>query len=219
MDRFTPEAPTKQARLDYAVWYAKGVGAKSLCNGATGSYIDKCGNEDQTEAADAYLHYMNASGADRTIDYGKFLNTDSNGKKVRDLLIEDLKKHAEVIGFNRSSFQLTSEPYRVGGKDGLYPEPPLRSLYPATVNWQRAIGGHSVWVPADVQIDVDTSNRQCRIRHVAHITFHMEDMYNFNPGMADITTNIPDSENGRFQVVGLAKQYINRGTYSTVVAW
>lgn len=190
-----------------------------VCKPSTKDYIDECKHEDLTEALDAYVHYMKASGTERSIDYGKFLKTDPNGIKLHELIITDAKKHISIIGKNRTSFSVTSDSYPIGGKDSVYNEYNLRGYYPATVNWQRAIGGHALWISAEVNIDVDNSGNTCRLRHTAEITFHMEDMYNFNPGMADITTGIPDSENGRFQVVGLAKQYLNKGIYKTREVW
>jgi hypothetical protein len=219
LDAFKPESPTLADRKNYAIWYAKGTGAKALCNETIGPVLPKCGHENQTEAVDAYLHYMNASGADRIVDYGKYLNQDPNGMKLLGSIVADAKKHIEVIGYNRTKFQVTSEPYFVGGNDKKFPDPPLRSLYPATINWQRAIGAHPVWISAAVEIYIDSSGQSCRLAHAAEITFHMEDMYNFNPNMHDIATGIPDGENGRFQIVGLAKQYLNKGTYTTKVSW
>ena len=40
----------------------------------------------------------------------------------------------------------------------------------------------------------------------------MKDMYNFNPGAADIVTGTPDSANGRFEITGLANEYLNEST-------
>lgn len=49
-------------------------------------------------------------------------------------------------------------------------------------------------------------------RVILNITIYAEDMYNFNPKQKDISTGIPDSENGRFEVVGLGHEYINKTT-------
>jgi len=221
LDAYGPEAPTAQDRKNYAIWLAKGAIAQSLCRKDRLQYdvLDKCGHEDQTEAADAYMHYMKGNGRSRSIDYGKFLESDPSGQAARRLLLEDAKKHIEKIGRYRTQFSVTSEPYHIGGKDAVFPDPPLSYQYPQTINWQRAIGGHVVWISADVQIDVDNSGHECRLRYSADLTMHMEDMYNFNPKMKDVSTGIPDSENGRFQIVGLAHQYLTTGTYRTRIVW
>lgn len=219
LDKYSPESPKPKDLMNYSIWYAKAKLAAGLCTPSLGKHVDDCKGEDLTEAVGAYLHYMGNTGEERIIDYGKFLKSDPNGIKLREFILNDAKKNIEVIGRNRTSFSVTSDPYPIGGKDSLYNEHNLAVFYPATVNWQRAIGGHALWVSADVNIDIENTSNACRLRHVAEIVFHMEDMYNFNPGMKDIATGIPDEENGRFQVVGLAKQYLNTGTYKTKEVW
>jgi hypothetical protein len=39
------------------------------------------------------------------------------------------------------------------------------------------------------------------------MTRYVKDMYNFNPGVADIATGIPNSANRIFEITGLAKEY------------
>lgn len=51
------------------------------------------------------------------------------------------------------------------------------------------------------------------------MTLHAEDRYNFNPGAKDITTGIPDSDNGIFEVTGLAKQYTQTATLRRIIEW
>lgn len=51
------------------------------------------------------------------------------------------------------------------------------------------------------------------------VTVHAEDHYNFNPGQSDIASQTPDSENGRFTTVGLAKPFDSHGTYTRTVTW
>ena len=42
------------------------------------------------------------------------------------------------------------------------------------------------------------------------LTVHMEDVYNFNPGGADLATGTPDDANGRFEITGLGHEYLNK---------
>lgn len=220
LDKYPPEKPTPRDLKNYYLWLGKAEIAAAACKPRTKDYIEDCKHEDLTEAVDAYLHYMKGSGSERTIDYGKYLRTDPNGIKLRELIINDAKKNITIIGRNRSSFSVTSDCYPIGGeKDPIYNEFNMRSLYPSTVNWQRTIGAHALWISANVKIDINDSGQTCRLRHTAEIIFHMEDMYNFNPESADISTGIPDRENGRFQIVGLAKQYINKGSHKTKEVW
>ncbi len=221
LDHYPPEEPTPKDKLSYQYWHSIALGAKVLCTPTAGKDIKECNYEDQSDAADAYLHYLNGSGDSReNVNYEKFLTDDPSGKIAYRLILEDAKKHIEVIGKNRTSFSVTSLPYYVGSQDELFASPELSQLYPKTVNWKRTIGAHAVWISADVQTHVSsTANGNYRLTRKAKITFHMEDMYNFNPKGKDIPSGIDDSVNGRFQIVGLAKQYINRGTYVTELEW
>lgn len=112
----------------------------------------------------------------------------------------------------RTRFAFTGPPVPVGD-DPLYP-------YPATENWQKAIGAHVIWMGGDVQVDTGSRGLTCiepsfRMR----LVIHAEDQYNFNPSAKDITTGIPDSENGRFVIVDLAKGYRNEGTARRTLTW
>ena len=105
---------------------------------------------------------------------------------------------------------MTGSQIGVGGS-GSFP-------YPATENWQKAIGAHVIWNSADVTVTPPAKvgdPPQFSLR----MTLHAEDRYNFNPGAADIATGQPDSDNGRFEVSGLAKQYINYATLQRDVKW
>jgi hypothetical protein len=130
------------------------------------------------------------------------------------------------------TYQIRTGVISVTSGDARYP-------YPATENWQKALGAHSIWIEAAVTVTVSQlhdSNEAppppagvaepgtlsstaagpptfTRHFHV-EMTIHEEDMYNFNPGAQDIATGIPDSANGRFEITGLGQEYINRGTYS-----
>ena len=102
---------------------------------------------------------------------------------------------------------MTSDTFHVGAA-GVAP-------YPATANWQKALGAHFLWVSADVT----ASCVKQKIYFDADITVHMEDRYNFNLGAADVATGIPDEANGRFEIAGLAHQYTNYGTLTRHVRW
>jgi len=51
------------------------------------------------------------------------------------------------------------------------------------------------------------------------MTLHAEDQYNFNPGMKDIASGIPDDENGEFVVCGLAHGYRHESTLTRSFSW
>lgn len=71
---------------------------------------------------------------------------------------------------------------------------------PTTENWQKTIGQHQFYGIASINI-----NKSGKVTML--IQFHMEDMYNFNRGMADIASGAPDDENGRFAQLGWAKGF------------
>ena len=50
-------------------------------------------------------------------------------------------------------------------------------------------------------------------------TLHAEDQYNFNPGMKDIASGIPDDENGNFVVCNLAYGYRHTSTLTRSFSW
>jgi hypothetical protein len=83
-------------------------------------------------------------------------------------------------------------------------------------NWQKAIGGHSIWISANIFVRVTGSRLPT---FTLHMTIHAEDRYNFNPGQKDIATKIPDEENGIFEITGLAKQYTQYGEYYHMESW
>jgi hypothetical protein len=89
-------------------------------------------------------------------------------------------------------------------KDAIPVGDSVRFPYPVTEDWQKAIGAHVVWIEASVTVRTDSHNR--RVFDI-EMTLHGEDQYNFNPTMKDIVTGIPDSENGRFEITGLAKEF------------
>jgi hypothetical protein len=175
------------------------------------------------DANDAYKHFLvDNNGAQFTVRYDGFLKEDTNGQTVLKSAIDDTRtgvldvfdkkfpNPATVPG--RESLQVTSTPVTVGR---VVPE--LRYPYPDSENWQKAIGGHSLWLSATALID---SNPVIKARTVAiTMTLHAEDMYNFNPNDADIATNVRDSENGRFEIVGLGTEFLQIGTATRTIAF
>jgi hypothetical protein len=83
-----------------------------------------------------------------------------------------------------------------------------RLPYPGTENWQKTIGGFIAWIEAHVRMENDQQSR----RFIVEMTLHAEDRYNFNPNNIDIGTGTPDEENGRFELCGLGKEFMNYGT-------
>lgn len=80
-------------------------------------------------------------------------------------------------------------------------------------NWQKTIGAHQVFGVGNVMIDTKTGEA------TMNVTFYMEDMYNFNPGMSDIASGTPDDINGRFSEIGWAKEFKSYGSLTKTVEW
>jgi hypothetical protein len=196
LDVYPKRDPTASDRIALAKWVAKLEGAEAF-------------RPDLADATAAYRHFLFGNGADRVISYQRYIDNDPSGRRTLISIEGDFKYHAEKIGQNRDSFEITGDPYAVGSS----PELP----YPRTENWQKAIGAHFVWLSGKIRIEHDTKSG--KDRYIADIVIHMEDRYNFNPGAKDIATGIPDSDNGRFEITGLAQQYTNRGKISRTLTW
>lgn len=111
-------------------------------------------------------------------------------------------------------FELTGPAIPCGSND-----PYLRKTfpYPASENWQKAIGAHVIWLSGSVSAESFQGTTKPRFK--MRLVLHAEDQYNFNPGQNDLATGIPDDENGRFVVVGLAHGYRNKATLSRSFDW
>ena len=191
--KFPKESPTWEDRKNYAKWYVKGLVAANY--------------PPLMDAGLAYWYYMNGTGSNKTFDLREYLKNDPSGKIMLKNAISIAKSAAQNLLVNHTT--ITSEGFSVGGTDGRFP-------YPATENWQKTVGAFNFWMSADVSISPQEDGN---LKYTMNLTIHAEDMYNFNPGQADIATGTPDDVNGRFEVVGWAKQYMNYGEYTTKESW
>uniref|UniRef100_UPI0025BCA0D8 RHS repeat domain-containing protein n=1 Tax=Bacteroides sp. UBA939 TaxID=1946092 RepID=UPI0025BCA0D8 len=192
---FPKQSPTIKDRANYAYWYAKAKAAGVVT--------------DLEDGVSAYLHYLDATGTDKNFSLQKFFDEDASGKAMRDNSIGAAKTAAEkLLPYAGQRDISMSVPFYVGGGSVDYP-------YPETENWQKAVGAFPFYMTGVVTAQEISG----RIKYTLKLTIHAEDRYNFNPGQADIATGIPDDVNGRFEVVGFAKQYMHYGTYSTTKTW
>jgi hypothetical protein len=174
-------------------------------------------HNDLPDALAAYRHFLYGRGTDRTFSYERYVAGDGSGKVTLDNAVLDFRRGVEELANGRSvaapsSFQVTGSAIPCGSDD-----PDLGALfpYPITENWQKAIGAHWIWLSGSVTVGKSGLDPS----FVAQMTLHAEDRYNFNPGAHDINTDIPDSANGRFEVSGLARQYMNYSTLIRMVRW
>lgn len=213
--RFDPSKYRNPTAADYklrAKWLAKLEGGEAVQG------IPLFPHNDLPDALPAYRHFLSGSGKDRTFSYERYVASDDSGKKSLASAILDAQQGAAFIyttAYNGQSsvhFQMTGTAISAGNhKTKFYSMFP----YPATENWQKAIGAHVLWISADVDVVVQNNISQ----YSMIMTLHAEDRFNFNPGAQDIVTGIPDEENGIFEVTGLAKQYMNYGTLQRSVTW
>jgi surface antigen len=206
--KFPKESPTWNDRLIRAKWRAA---AEAISVPNPLKYLP--------DGAAAYLYYQDGGGADRNFSYDKFVNDDAKGKIALRNLILDAQNGAENLyrqiisqypayASREVQFNISSSPIVVGNlNDPRFP-------YPETENWQKAIGGHSVWLSSSVTVTPGQPPS-----YKLNFTLHAEDRYNFNPGQSDITSGTPDAENGRLVVVGLANEYMQYSTLEREVTW
>lgn len=192
-------SPTWQDHAAKAGWVAKLEAAEAL-------------RGDLVDATSAYRHFLFGNGQRRTIAYDRYLANDASGGQLLISAITDTRnavrqRHNAILqssGKNppaSSTIDVRTDPISVGN-GSRYP-------YPATENWQKAIGAHQIWIEAHFTVTVDLAKKT---RHFqGTMTIHFEDMYNFNPGAADIATGTPDADNGRFEITGLGHEYLNTG--------
>ena len=208
LDQFRARAPTAADRRRYAAWQGRLEIAESI-QGVPG--LPK---NDLPDALAAYRHFLTGHGAARTFSFERYVANDASGRTALQSAILEAMGAAYALyaanvptGSGRFSFTGSAIPC---GDNTAFP-------YPATENWQKALGGYVIWISGDVLVERDASTGTPRFT----LTFvlHAEDRYNFNPGAADIATGIPDADNGVFEVTGLAKQYMHTSTLTRRIAW
>jgi hypothetical protein len=171
-------------------------------------------HNDISDALAAYRHFLEGSGTPRRFSYERYVANDPSGKTALRYATFDVQLAAvELFGRffapdQSATFSLTGSAIPVGGGNARFP-------YPATENWQKAIGAHVIWLCADVKVTASSARPAFNVS----MTLHAEDMYNFNPGAHDIATGIPDEANGIFEITGLAKQYLNVSELSRTIRW
>jgi hypothetical protein len=197
LDKFKPRAPTLTDYAALAKWRLKVEAAETL-------------RPDLEEGCKAYKHFLDGNGSNRIFSYEMYVLNDEAGRITLSNAMLDIQDGAEVVwegDKNRKKFNITSGQISCGS-DALFP-------YPRTENWQKAIGGHVIWLSGSVVVKEISGETWFEL----DMTLHAEDRYNFNPGQADIATGIPDSDNGTFEITGLGKQYTQTATLRRVVKW
>ncbi|GAA3011944.1 hypothetical protein [Actinokineospora diospyrosa] len=195
-----PEKPTftfdedfvygsKDAELgDYAQkakWLAQLRGAQAL------GYLP--------DATGMYDHYWDNTGTPKEWNYEKAYREDTGIRQGVDSEVTRAARAAEeIIRSGRTDFSMTGAPSSAGP-------------YPATENWQKAVGGYQIWSHGNVKVD---GNKVTMV-----VTVEGQDRYNFNRGQSDIATGAPDNANGRFTEIGWAKPFDSHGSMTKTITW
>jgi hypothetical protein len=211
LDRFAQRLPTMADKTKYAEW------ATLLEAAEAAQRVPLIPHNDLPDALATYRHFLYGKGRVRTFSYERYVSSDMSGKITLDNAILDLRRGVEKLATGRPigaepSFEVVGGPIPCGSSD-----PDLADLfpYPATENWQKALGSHVIWLSGHVTV----STMAGQLSYVVFMTLHAEDRYNFNPGAQDIKTGIPDAANGVFEVTGLAQQYMNSATLDRMLRW
>lgn len=197
LDTFRPREPTASDYLALAKWQAKLAAAETL-------------RPDLKEGCEGYRHFLHGGGTPYVFSYETYVHNDQSGATTLANAMLDIQDGAEIVWEANKAvtrFSITGDAITCGDTD-LFP-------YPATENWQKAIGGHVIWLSGDVTVSEVKGETWFRLDMV----LHAEDRYNFNPGQHDIATGIPDSDNGTFEITGLGKQFTQTATLRRIVEW
>ena len=153
------------------------------------------------DAAKMYKHYRDNTGPSVQIELARAYKEDSGYKKGFDNEIGTMQNfvNSSYSGGAGTSFEI------IGGLQGI--------ANGSSENWQKTIGAFYTYGHGQVTIDPSTGTA------TMVVTFYMEDMYNFNPGMADIASGTADAVNGRFAQLGWAKEFKTYGSMTKTVTW
>lgn len=197
LDKFPPREPTLGDYGKLALWQTKLAAAESL-------------RPDLKEGCEGYRHFLEGGGMPYVFSYENYVFNDQSGQTTLANAMLDIQDGAEIVweaDRSLTSFSITGGPISCGGND-LFP-------YPTTENWQKAIGGHIIWLSGSVTVTHKGGQDWLKLDMV----LHAEDRYNFNPGQHDIATGVPDSDNGIFEITGLGKQFTQTSELKRTIEW
>lgn len=176
---------------------------------------------DLTDGVAAYRHYLEGEGKPRSFSYDRYVNNDESGRLTLRNAILDAQHAAIELWLNNkkpAKFKLTGPPIPCGAIDPKLAHVGKNFPYPATENWQKAIGAHIIWLSANVVVRNFTGTTHPP-EFKMELVLHAEDQYNFNPGAMDIATGVPDDVNGQFVVVGFAQGYFQSAVLRRNFSW
>lgn len=189
-------------------WKSKMIGASAL-------------RPDLVDGIASYSHFLNGKGKPRIFSYERYIMNDNSGRLTLRNAILDAQDAAISLWESNGrpkKFNFTGPAIPCGSGGSKYQYLSKAFPYPATENWQKAIGAHVIWLSGEVTV-TQRSRPAPQPEFKMQFTLHAEDQYNFNPGAKDIKTGTPDSANGRFVVVGFAHGYRNNASLKRSFSW
>jgi hypothetical protein len=204
---FKRRAPTAMDYVSLAKW-------KAMLNGAEAM------RPDLTDACASYRHFLEGRGAKRHFSYERYATSDASGQATLRNAILDFQDAVLALAEGNPTlarFDVTGPAIPCGSDPLQYPYLSYAFPYPATENWQKAIGGHVIWLSGKVEITRSPSMSAPVFR--ATMDLHAEDRFNFNPGNVDVATGIPDDDNGMFETTGLGHQFDHFGSLRRLLEW
>ena len=220
--------PTDEERTYYQNEKLRAAGGNFISAIPGAGIFDSRANLD--EAIDAYSHFLNGGGETYNVDYTNYLEDDAHGNITRTNVIEDVRLASdqlfstEVANGNIDldainpgdtvTFVVSGDAISVTEDIGANPD--ARFPYPSSENWQKAIGGHSIYTQSEISV---TRLQGGELLASADINVNFEDRYNFNRGQQDIATQVPDSERGVLEESGLAHQFDQVGQSQLSTQW
>lgn len=151
-----------------------------------------------SDSYEFYKHFRENTGTPKTFDYEKAYRDDA---VIRNNINSDLN----------ASLQAANEAVMAGKTDVTLYSPKHSVGSPATENWQRTIGGHTMYTDTDVTVEGDTVT--------ATVTVYARDKWNFNRDAHDLGSGTPDAVNGRFEELGWAKSFESSGSVTRTYTW
>lgn len=187
----------------------------SMLNGAAAL------RSDLVDATAAYSHFLNGEGKKQKFSYERYVMNDQSGRLTLRNAILDAQDAAIKLWLDNdqpSAFHFTGPAIPCGSNNPKHVYLPRAFPYPATENWQKAIGAHTIWLSGSVQVKT-LALASSKPDFTLRLALHAEDQYNFNPGQSDIATGIPDDSNGKLVVCGLAHGYRHEATLNRSFSW
>ena len=172
---------------------------------------------DLTDGVAAYRNFLEGGGKPWRYKYERYVMSDASGQETLRSAILDFQWAALELWEDNGKpvqFPVTGPAIPCGSMASEQPYLSAVFPYPATENWQKAIGAHKIWLAGEVKAWPGTPTV-----FEAVMTLNAEDRYNFNPGMQDMATGIEDEDNGKFERTGLAHQFTSYSSLQRYLRW